>query len=339
MREPVVMFRRHGTGVAAPGVVRGAVYALLLWVALAIVAALVGPRNVSAPYRLGYQVGGVAVALAVLALARQVSFGRHWARVTAWLLLAVSVVGGSRIAVSGATVDTLAGAAQGALAAVPMLLLVAPSARSYFRPNSIPAKPVPLRRPRSTGTALLALAVLAAVGCVWGIQSPLSRSIPSADPLADLASPATFGTAPGRVYRLTAAHFAARFSRMPSEESGQGRVDGYTKTIYLARDLDTGAYVETADFTPALPGADAQDIRDVLAGSLHEVATRGNWSVRSTVLTRFRGRSAALGEYKTSTGTAMTAVVAIWSQRRIYLLVAPSGQRFADLARSFVALP
>lgn len=309
-----------------------------MWVMLALAGALFGAGDRTVAYRLG----GIVAALLLLGLARQVSFGHQWARIIAWALLSFWFLVAIRTAVRGPAGATLLEAASAALAAVPILLLAAPTARAYFsRTGSAAASAASGRTLGHFGPVVAALIVLAAVGGIWGSQSTraATKTGGSPAPVESLLSGTSSTAAAGQVYELTADHFAARFSSIPSEATAQAIIAGsYTRSTRMAQDAETGAYVECEDFSPALHLSTAQDIRDLLGGTLQQPATLGDMSVTSKVLTTFRGRTAALGTYRTSTGAAMTAVAVLWDTRRIYILVAASGSEIANLASSFVAL-
>lgn len=192
-----------------------------------------------------------------------------------------------------------------------------------------PRQPVPFYRRRPLQIATVATVV--AVGAIAFAIGSSGSSHKSAG--TELAAPAG---ADG-VTTYTAGHFSAKFLSTPVETQIPSTFANYRFILHLAivRTPNVEA-VEEEDYTPSIP-ASAMDgaLRETLASF---GASSGMTLVAQSVTT-FQGQGARHGTFSSTTGQQFDVVAFFLGDNREYLLVAPSGSTYDDLAASFTVLP
>jgi len=187
---------------------------------------------------------------------------------------------------------------------------------------------IPRKRKRShlfpffvVGSAVALLAVVAAVVYV---------AYPRGESAADIAVP----PGPGVAYHSNDGHFAARFPDTPQERVIPASVGSLKLKIVVAGDPVSRTVVESEGVSAPLP---TSEVADALGSATRSIASGAGATLTSDVGTTFQGHVAEQGEFTERDGTPITVMVFAYSNRRIYLMAAPSDS-FDDLSASFVAV-
>jgi hypothetical protein len=205
----------------------------------------------------------------------------------------------------------------------------------YGQPGNFgPPTPAPPRK-RRTIWILAALVALVLVAGVVAFAVTRNSGSTSKAGTADIES-ITVPDGPGVIYRSSAGHFADRFPEAPDARSINGSADGIDYTVYLAADTASHTVVEAAGFSTKLP-ADQQD--DLLEGIVEGASSTSGLGAGATTDTTFQGHRARRADLTGDDGTDIALLAFIYSDQRIYLLFAPTGNAMNNLEASFVAVP
>jgi hypothetical protein len=142
-------------------------------------------------------------------------------------------------------------------------------------------------------------------------------------------------TTPTVAYRSKLGHFAARFPSMPTEFTSRDRIGKNRLTIRAAGDSTARVVVESIDVAPSLPKAEVGRAgRDLIRG----LADQSSLTLKSQRRTTFRGHSAQVAQFWAMDGTPITVLATAYSGRQLFVIMGPTGEGFAALEKSFVAL-
>jgi hypothetical protein len=150
------------------------------------------------------------------------------------------------------------------------------------------------------------------------------------------ASTVTVPDGPGVVYRSTSGHFAGRFAETPDQHVLHGSLGNVSYSLVIASDQPAETIVESELLSQPLP---TDEIPLNLTAGIKSIAIGGNMTLISDDAEQFQGRPAHAGYYRASDGTMLSALAFGYGSERIYVLLAPTGTAYDDLAASFVAVP
>jgi hypothetical protein len=187
------------------------------------------------------------------------------------------------------------------------------------------AYPIPLHRRRPLQIAAVA-AVIAVGAIVFAIASTGSSH----------KSPGTVVGADG-VTTYKAGHFSAKFPSTPEETQVPGAFANYRFVVHLAiARAPSVEAVEEEDYTPSITTA-AMDA--ALRETMASFGASSGMTLVSQSVTAFQGHVARHGAFSSTTGQQFDVVAFFLGDNREYVIVAPSGSSYDDLAASFTSLP
>jgi hypothetical protein len=100
-------------------------------------------------------------------------------------------------------------------------------------------------------------------------------------------------------------------------------------------DRANSSVVEGIDLSPDVPD---NETGNFLRGTMAGLTGAGGTVTRESE-TSFQGRPAYRADYVQADGRPVTVEVVLYGSERSYVLLAPAGDAFDALAKSFVALP
>jgi hypothetical protein len=150
------------------------------------------------------------------------------------------------------------------------------------------------------------------------------------------ASTVTVPDGPGVVYRSTRGHFAGRFAETPDQHVVNGSFGATSYSLVIASDQPAETLIQSELLSQPLPSG---EIPASLTVAIKSTAINTGITLISDDEVQFQGHPAHAGYYKAPDGTLLTALAIGYGNERIYLLFAPTGTAYDDLAASFVAVP
>ncbi len=186
----------------------------------------------------------------------------------------------------------------------------------------------------SVGAVLAVGAVILGYVVINSHDNTSHVSLPSGNGVSTTASSAQPGGS-GYLFRSASAHFAVRFSSVPTVDSKTKTASGVTLHMTEATDVAALTLVQCVDMTRTIASAQAESY---LAGVLIGTAKIDGFVVDQVTATTFQGRPAERADYHTVTGT-FTALAVLYGSHRYYMLFGPPGAGFLNLMNSFIALP
>jgi hypothetical protein len=206
---------------------------------------------------------------------------------------------------------------------------------AYVQPNygQAPA-PVPARKRRTIWivAAVVAVVLVAGIVAVAVTHTSGSNSTARSVDIATVAVP----DGPGVIYRSPKGHFADRFPEAPDEKAVNGTSAGVGYTVYLAADTASHTVIEAVGLSTKIP-ASVQD--ELLDGIVEGASSSSGLDAGASSDITFQGHHAQLTQLTGADGTDIALLAFIYSEQRMYLLLAPAGDGIKNLEASFVAVP
>jgi hypothetical protein len=210
-------------------------------------------------------------------------------------------------------------------------------APAYGQPPPYGPPPTPAKRSRRAIWIAAAVVVVLVVAAIVAVavthkSSSNSTATPKSVDIATVAVP----DGPGVIYRSPKGHFAARFPEAPDEKAVNGTTEGVGYTVYLAADTNSHTVIEAVGLSEKIP-ASVQD--ELLDGIVEGASSSSGLAAGTSSDITFQGHHAQLTQLTSDDGTDIALLAFIYSDQRMYLLLAPSGDGIKNLEASFVAAP
>jgi hypothetical protein len=134
-------------------------------------------------------------------------------------------------------------------------------------------------------------------------------------------------------YTSAAGHFAARFPSTPTEATAIQRHGKVRMRVQTVADSVDHVAVGSARLSAGIP---AKQTTAVLVGLSKGLGSAGVLTLARQQHTTFRGHPALEGELWAVDGSPFTFLATLYSDRQIYVLLAPAGASYAQLKASFI---